>query len=227
MARTGRPRHSRTKTCPRCGDTFTAKDTRTVYCSKRCAFMRRPLTAQSKDCASCGENFTKPAHYTYKQWDAIQHCSRKCAQANRPRAVVACTNCTREFHPSHPSRSVNRFCTQKCYGEWIRAQASLDPCANGAFSAAAQRVLLERAGHRCQTCGSGDDLEFDHVILQAAGGLGTVDNGQVLCQPCHMAKTLAERELMARLLREHYIRSGHEGLLPAIHLQSAQPRLNR
>lgn len=203
MARTGRPRHSREKTCPKCGTTFTVKDLRTVHCSKRCAFIRAP-TFPTKDCAACGKTFDKPPHYTYKQWDLIRHCSRKCAQANRPRAQVTCAQCGTTFHPRHPNRSVNRFCNQKCYGLWTRAQASLEPCANGAFSAATQRVLLERAEHRCQQCGTADDLEFDHVVPQAAGGKGTAKNGQVLCRPCHSKKTLAERKLMAHLLREYY-----------------------
>ena len=43
-------------------------------------------------------------------------------------------------------------------------------------------------GKTCNYCGEIGN-EVDHVIELAAGGDNTIDNLQVLCSPCHKAKT--------------------------------------
>ncbi|MEU9708005.1 HNH endonuclease signature motif containing protein [Streptomyces sp. NPDC047967] len=45
----------------------------------------------------------------------------------------------------------------------------------------------------CQACGSRERLEVDHIVPVARGGSWTLDNAQVLCQPCHKAKTARDR----------------------------------
>ena len=69
------------------------------------------------------------------------------------------------------------------------------------FSAATRKAALARAGNRCETCQSTGRLEVDHVVAVADGGAETIDNAQVLCRTCHVAKTtrdLQERELQRR-----------------------------
>lgn len=51
-----------------------------------------------------------------------------------------------------------------------------------------RRVVWRRDGGRCVQCGAGANLHFDHIIPVAKGGATTVDNLQVLCAPCNMAK---------------------------------------
>ena len=41
---------------------------------------------------------------------------------------------------------------------------------------------------RCRECGSGFDLQYDHVIPVALGGASSVDNLQLLCGDCNRAK---------------------------------------
>jgi 5-methylcytosine-specific restriction endonuclease McrA len=48
--------------------------------------------------------------------------------------------------------------------------------------------VFERDGGRCVECGSGFDIQYDHVIPLALGGANTVQNLQILCAPCNQAK---------------------------------------
>jgi 5-methylcytosine-specific restriction endonuclease McrA len=51
-----------------------------------------------------------------------------------------------------------------------------------------RRVVWERDGGRCVTCGADFDLQYDHVIPHALGGAGTEANLQLLCGDCNRAK---------------------------------------
>jgi 5-methylcytosine-specific restriction endonuclease McrA len=83
-----------------------------------------------------------------------------------------------------------------------RAQRTLER-AHAALAAAAgerrrepiprdvRRAVFERDGGRCVDCGSGFELQYDHVIPLALGGANTVQNLQILCAPCNQAKGAA------------------------------------
>lgn len=49
-------------------------------------------------------------------------------------------------------------------------------------------AVFERDGGRCVECGSGFEIQYDHVIPLALGGAGTVENVQILCAPCNQSK---------------------------------------
>jgi 5-methylcytosine-specific restriction endonuclease McrA len=51
-----------------------------------------------------------------------------------------------------------------------------------------RRAVWERDGGRCAGCGSGFDLQYDHVIPHALGGADSVANLQLLCGSCNRAK---------------------------------------
>lgn len=51
-----------------------------------------------------------------------------------------------------------------------------------------RRAVYERDRGRCVTCGSPNDLEYDHVLPVAKGGATSVDNLQLLCRPCNRRK---------------------------------------
>jgi 5-methylcytosine-specific restriction endonuclease McrA len=49
-------------------------------------------------------------------------------------------------------------------------------------------AVWRRDRGRCRECGSGFDLQYDHVIPLALGGASGVDNLQLLCGDCNRAK---------------------------------------
>ena len=60
---------------------------------------------------------------------------------------------------------------------------------------AMRRVVLERAGYRCTSCGKSGRLEVDHITpIQRETGQNPYDiNGlQALCRACHFAKSATE-----------------------------------
>lgn len=61
------------------------------------------------------------------------------------------------------------------------------------FSSRTRRSLLKASNYQCQHCGSGDNLEVDHIIPVAFGGPNQPLNGMVLCHVCHLKKSRAER----------------------------------
>jgi 5-methylcytosine-specific restriction endonuclease McrA len=52
-----------------------------------------------------------------------------------------------------------------------------------------RRFVYERDGGRCLGCGSGFDLQYDHVLPVARGGATTVENLQLLCGDCNRRKS--------------------------------------
>jgi 5-methylcytosine-specific restriction endonuclease McrA len=48
--------------------------------------------------------------------------------------------------------------------------------------------VWQRDGGRCASCGSNEELEFDHIIPLVMGGSNTFRNLQLLCGSCNRAK---------------------------------------
>lgn len=62
----------------------------------------------------------------------------------------------------------------------------------GAFTKGQRSYIFWRAGAKCESCSAdwndGYMLECDHIKPLHAGGSDHVDNGQLLCRPCHANK---------------------------------------
>lgn len=67
--------------------------------------------------------------------------------------------------------------------------------------------IYERFGGRCAHCGNKVlPAEYDHIVPLVAGGRNSEDNIQLLCRPCHQAKTaedVAEKSKVARIKAKH------------------------
>jgi hypothetical protein len=48
--------------------------------------------------------------------------------------------------------------------------------------------VWQRCGGKCVDCGATEYLEFDHIIPHSRGGATSLDNLQVLCRRCNLAK---------------------------------------
>jgi hypothetical protein len=57
------------------------------------------------------------------------------------------------------------------------------------ISETTKKIVYSRDGGICQCCGSGSNLEFDHITPYSCGGNGDVSNIQLLCQPCNRSKS--------------------------------------
>lgn len=178
------------KTCPRCGDEFNGRKTQT-FCSRSCAKFKDLPT---KICERCGEEFRKNPEYSYAVWSSIRFCSRICRGSGKPPRRADCELCGSTFQVRTYNGKDARFCSHDCYAETLRVITyPLKHRASGEFSNPMRRVIYERDGGQCCQCGTTDNLEFDHIVPMFLGGIGTVENGQLLCRPCHLQKTLRER----------------------------------
>ena len=57
-----------------------------------------------------------------------------------------------------------------------------------------RRLVFDRDGYRCRTCGKAGRLECDHVKrIEDGGAVYDMGNLQTLCVGCHILKSRAER----------------------------------
>lgn len=66
-----------------------------------------------------------------------------------------------------------------------------------------RRAVIDRDGYRCVYCDddlSNAEIHLDHVIPESQGGPTTLNNLQVTCRKCNLAKgVLSESEFTDRL----------------------------
>lgn len=181
---------TRTKTCPRCGVVFVPKDWRNTFCSRRCSKLK---DLPFKECERCGKVFRKDPDWTLAHWEKRRFCSMACRGNGRPQTVLVCALCRSEFVSGRKRR--DKYCSQECY--WIslrteRYPVDRRPRREHEFTNKQRRELLRHAGGQCQMCGATENLQADHVVPIWNGGTNALDNGQILCRPCHNQKTRAD-----------------------------------
>lgn len=52
-----------------------------------------------------------------------------------------------------------------------------------------KQYIWTRDEGRCRSCGSTNELQFDHIIPVSKGGSSNAENLQVLCGPCNRSKS--------------------------------------
>jgi len=143
----------------------------------------------------------------YKPWEKKRFCSKKCMGQAYKRPGVECPVCATPFHPVTGRRTV--FCSRLCYHafrtgktkspEWRLATARKRAALGQNFTPSQKKAIRRRDGNLCRECGGTENLDVDHIVPCHRGGTNDLSNGQVLCQPCHAAKTLTERQALAQL----------------------------
>ena len=88
------------------------------------------------------------------------------------------------------------------------------------FSKAVLRAALARAEGRCEGLLTDGDrcpcllqvgrFHYDHIIPAALKEDASLENCQVLCRPCHAAKTVVDVDVIARVRR---VRDRHSGIM--------------
>jgi hypothetical protein len=80
--------------------------------------------------------------------------------------------------------------------EWAGDEAT-DPGAGWGsryISKAVKEAVFARDGGVCQHCGSGERIEYDHIVPVSSGGSGEESNVQLLCAPCNRRKRTKPNE---------------------------------
>jgi 5-methylcytosine-specific restriction protein A len=68
------------------------------------------------------------------------------------------------------------------------------------FPARVKKAALKRAGGKCEGCSGSleKQFHFDHTLPDGLAGEPTLENCQVLCLPCHKAKTREDTKTMRK-----------------------------
>ena len=57
------------------------------------------------------------------------------------------------------------------------------------FTEGQREKIFSADGYQCRICGTGEDLQADHIHPWSKGGQTIVSNGQTLCGPCNRTKS--------------------------------------
>ena len=89
-------------------------------------------------------------------------------------------------------------------------------------------AAIERAKGRCEKCKAAlkqGEAEVDHILEDALGGQPVLANAQVLCRPCHAAKTAERVRGMRKAERARDKSSG--AIKPKSKLATKSPKPNK
>lgn len=97
------------------------------------------------------------------------------------------------------------------------------------FSAKTKDRAFSRAAGKCELCSAPlrpGHIEYDHRLPDALGGKNDIANCQVLCSPCHSAKTA--KEDVPRIRKADRQRKAHVGarVVPVKTIPSPQPSIS-
>lgn len=181
------------------------------YCERHYYQVRRnghilPQKTIFLECVQCGvESFGR------------KFCSRRCAtrfHRNRMEIQRSCKICGERISESERSDKV--FCSTACksksqyrqnpekylvYAAWRRARTRN---AEGDFSYAEWRAILEWHDNRCVACGQEGKLTKDHIKPLSRGGSNYIWNIQPLCLPCNLKKHTKEIDYRSEEDIEYY-----------------------
>lgn len=118
------------------------------------------------------------------------------------------------------------FCSKKCYNDakrngdysgglykpkelhrnWIKDRSVIiNRRRDGTSFTRLQKKFIYERDKCCKNCGKDGklgayELQVDHIIAICLGGEHTLENGQILCQKCHVSKTKKDIRIKNKLL---------------------------
>jgi len=95
-----------------------------------------------------------------------------------------------EVPPLKPEVAERRQAIEQARLEKLRAERKIESRRNDLRKKARLHLatLIKRDGEFCQRCGTTENLTVDHVVALANGGSNELDNLQLLCNRCNVAK---------------------------------------
>lgn len=163
------------------------------FCSKRCDGASR-VTRKLAACAWCGKDHARRA----TERAARAFCSTACRVAadatpgSRWSTYAPDKAMQRDYMRAYVA--ANRQSHNARSRAWAKANRDARNAAQaarrgrGELSRSQAREVFERCGRQCVACGSKDQLQLDHIVPIARGGVTKEQNMQILCRPCNQSK---------------------------------------
>jgi 5-methylcytosine-specific restriction endonuclease McrA len=159
------------------------------------------------DCDYCDQTMErKPSRLDYHDY---LFCSTECREAHyeecdeyiqkqeNEKCEIECEICGTVFEVAPYRKDTATYCSTECRIEYTKQLTGKDhplykpdkPESNFYNCEAWQETreeALEQAGHKCEACGSEEDLVGHHVVPLSAGGEPfDTQNVSILCRTCH------------------------------------------
>lgn len=154
-----------------------------ITCGRTCwSIWKRQ--GETKQCQHCGKAFYCRRSQAKQGYG--NYCSKPCWAATRKiRETYICKVCSSPFERTRwqIEKGFTNVCSAGCMTIWRRGKrpGTIDAM----FTIWQKQAWLKGA---CERCGSGDDLQLDHIIPRFMGGEPTKDNAQTLCRSCNLKK---------------------------------------
>jgi len=151
----------------------------------------KPRSGRDKTCEQCGATF-----YVKASRDHARFCSNDCYLANRwgdsHQVTGTCLVCGAEFTAA--ASEGRKVCSWECRNQLrsITQRGDQSHFWRGGKTApyhqewkAVRRIVVERDGYKCVTCGSTDRIQVHHIIPYRYSQSHDPGNLKTLCRSCH------------------------------------------
>lgn len=194
-------RPAETDNCKHCGTEFTKRNTRKVFCSKKCADKGKP-SAQGLTCCVCGDPMARGTTSSPQGEARHNRCHPVSGFGTGHTKGCRCEHCLTAI----AARSV-------AYREWCRAERGVSPSTpsrrrrrqageyiySQGIPGAVRKGVYERDGWSCQIChtpthpGAHYNADtyptLDHVTPRSHGGADTADNLRTTHRLCNVLRS--------------------------------------
>lgn len=179
------------------------------FCNRACRGKWETEQAQ-RLCDWCGKLFS-PKHLSrnrhffcsqecYGKWQSANRVGENAANWRDRPIELTCATCGKAFRRVIYTEAKSRYCSCECQAIGAREsfRGEKNPAWRGGVTALRRsrhhqrswpNEVKERAGHRCELCGSTERLHAHHIVsyAEAPERANDPENGMCLCERCHRA----------------------------------------